>query len=137
MTELIIFPDAQRAVRDFLRAALPARTEPYAIGATVSTRDPDKAPSSARPFVKVALIGSSRSARLDGQAQLRVTVWHRDEGLALELAALIEGLLLVASSSTIRGCSSDLGPAPAPDPDTGEAMASITITARLHPRQLS
>lgn len=136
-TEAIVFPDPQRAVRDLIRVLLTGRAEPYATGATVSTRAPsgtDEAP--VLPYVQVRSDGRYRDARLNGRATVRVTVWHRDEGLGESLAALIEGLLLAASSADVRGCGPLVGPIPTGDPDTGAPMSYFTITARLRPRQL-
>lgn len=128
---LIVYDDAQLATRDALRLLLADRAEPEAEGVVVSTLD-HAGVDAPLPHVKVALVGSSRSANLAGSALLRVSVWHRDEGLALRLAALCEGLLL-------RGRYSPSGspvPVPGGDPNTRIPLAFTTITARLRPRQL-
>lgn len=137
---LIRFDDAQLATRDALRALLAERDEPEAAGATVSTRDPvgSTREDTALPHVKVATLTAPRGSRLDVTPSVRVTVWHRDEGLALALAGLIEALLLRGvTAGPIRRFNPDGGPVPVPggDPDTGLPMAFITLTARMRPRQ--
>lgn len=134
MRPIITFPDAQLLTRDLLRQQLPLF--PEADGATVDTRDPSKAPEAGRPYVRVSLEASSRDARLDGTATLRVAVWHESEGDALALASLIEGVLLATSTPEVRGFSPETSPLPAPDPDTGEPMAAFTVVARPRPVQL-
>ncbi|MCS5729490.1 hypothetical protein N1031_06930 [Herbiconiux moechotypicola] len=68
---------------------------------------------------------------------MQISVWHRDEGLAVALATLIEALLLAATSDTIRGFSPVSGPLPTSDPDNGLPLAFTTLTARLRPRLLT
>jgi hypothetical protein len=133
---VIVSPDAQRATRDVLRTALATR-EP---GATVSTRVPDfrsdDAPS--LPYVLVRSDGRFRDARLNLRATVRVSVWHRDEGLTEDLAALCEGLLLAYEGGpAARSFQSVVGPLPAGDPETGDPLSFFTVTARLRPVQLS
>lgn len=137
MTEpLIVFPDPALAVRDLLRQLLAERTEPEARGAIVSTKDPSKVDGGQLPYVQVRVDGRFRDSRLNGRASVRFVVWHRDEGLTVALAALIEGLLLSAHSPKVRGFSPLTGPLPTGDPDTGAPMAALTLTARLRPAQL-
>jgi hypothetical protein len=130
----VSFPDPQLAVRDLLRAICASRTEPYATGATVSTKPP--AENQALPYVQVRSDGRFRDARLNGRASVRVLVWHKDEGLGEELAGLLEALLLSSASADIRGFSPLTGPIPTGDPDTGAPLSYFTLTARLRPRQI-
>ena len=135
MNTAVLFPDAQLAARDLVRSLLASRAEPEAAGATVSTKAPPGT-SPALPYVQVRSDGSFRDAVLNGRASVRFLVWHRDEGLGLRLAALIEALLLANSSDKIRGFSPLSGPLPTQDPDTGAPMSYFTLTARLRPAQL-
>jgi hypothetical protein len=137
MTAAVVFPDPRRSVRDLLKALLAPREEPYALGATVSTKEPswaDEAP--ALPYVQVRSDGRFRNSRLDGRATIRVLVWHEDEGLGEDLAGLCEALLLAASSAAVRGFTPVSGPIPTKDPDTGEPLSFFTTTARLRPANL-
>lgn len=138
MNPAITFPDAQRAVRDLLRVLLASREEPCAAGVTVSTKGiPGADGTRALPYVQVRSDGKFRDSRLNGRATVRVLVFHRDEGLAEELAALCEALLLSASSAEVRGSTSVTGPIPTGDSETGLPLSFFTITARLKPRQLT
>jgi hypothetical protein len=134
---MIRFPNGQIAGRDRLRAALTGRTEPEALGATVSTKIPPGAPPSI-PYVLVRTDDAGEDARLNGYAVLRVTVWHRDEGLALSLAGLCASLLRAETSaaSPIRSVGRPTGPIPTTDPDSGTPTAFFRVTARLRPDNL-
>ena len=133
----ITFPDPQRAARDLLRELLADRLEPSALGATVSTKSlPGSDDARPLPYVQVRSDGRFRDSRLNGRATIRVVVWHRDEGLAEDLAGLCEALLLAGSSAAIRAFSPVTGPIPVGDPETGLPMSFLTLTARLRPGQL-
>lgn len=133
----ITFPDPQRATRDLLRELLADRLEPSALGATVSTKTlPGSDDARPLPYVQVRSDGRFRDSRLNGRATMRVVVWHRDEGLAEDLAGLCEALLLASSSASLRGFSPVTGPIPVGDPETGLPMSFLTLTARLRPGQL-
>jgi hypothetical protein len=135
----VIFPDGQLAVRNALRAALAARPEPVTTGVTVSTRVPAGTEVPPLPYVLVRLDGNSRNARLLSEATVRVTVWHRDEGLALELAGLAEALLLggLARVPEIRSVGPVASPIPTTDPDSGAPIAFFRVAARMRPRTLT
>jgi hypothetical protein len=136
--EVVLFPDPQLAVRNLLRALLAGRSEPSTLGAVVSTRElPGADEGRTLPYVQVISEGKVRDARLDGRATIRVLVFHRDVGLAEELASICEALLLAASSPEIRGSTSVAGPIPTGDDETGLPLSFFTITTRLRPRQLT
>ncbi len=130
---MIRFPDPTTDLRDTLRTRLAATAAPEAAGAVLSTREaPTAGP---KPHVRVSIDARSRNARQHGTALVRVTVWHRDAGLAVSLAALCEALLLGNPTPTTRAITPATGPV-APDggdPDTGEPFASFTVTASLRP----
>ena len=134
MSHPIRFADAQLSVRDLLRTLLSGRLG-SAEGVTVSTRLPgtksDDAP--ALPFIAVRVDANARTYRLLGLATVRVAVWHRDEGLGVDLAALCEGLLLSASSPEVRSIGPVNSPLATTDPDTGDPLAFFTVVARLRP----
>lgn len=130
----LVFPDARLITRDVLRTLLADRPEPEAQGVTVSTKPSD--PQGARPYVRVQVDGSSRTPRLNGQQAVRLSIWHRDEGLGFALARLCEALLLGAHAPGVRSFGDRTGPLPTEDPDTGEPLSYLTLTARLVPEQL-
>ena len=130
----VLFPDARLATRDALIALLSTRAEPEAAGAVVSTKPVD--PVGVRPYVRVQVDGSSRTPRLDGQQVVRISIWHRDEGLGFALARLCEALLLGHSTPAVRSFGDRTGPLPTEDPDTGDPLSYFTLTARLRPTQL-
>jgi hypothetical protein len=136
MDTAILFPDAQLAVRDLLRTLLAGRSEPYATGVTVSTREIPGADPFPLPYVQVRSDGKFRDSRLDGRATVRVLAYGGDVGKSESLAALSEALLLAASSAEVRGSSSVMGPMPTTDPENGLPLSYFTITARLRPHQL-
>lgn len=129
------FPVGHVAVRNTLRRVLTGRSEPYARGVTVSTTVPPGAPPSI-PYVLVGLDDSGRDARLNGYALVRVTVYHRDEPDAFDLAALCEALLLDATDAEVRAVQPTNGPTPTNDPDSGAPLAFFRVTARLRPTNL-
>ncbi|WWV91844.1 hypothetical protein GMYAFLOJ_CDS0014 [Microbacterium phage phiMiGM15] len=131
---VIVFPDAQLATRDLLRALL----APHEPAATVSTRNaPTDDAGSPRPWVRVRSDPPQRTARASATATVRITVFADDEGASVALALLIEGLLLAeASSDALRGFGPVSGPAAGIDPETRAPLALLTVAARLRPRQL-
>ena len=136
----ITFPNSQLAIRNLLRTLLADRAEPVAGGVTVSTKDiPGGDEGRPLPYIQVRTDGRARDSRLNGTATVRVLVYHRDEGLGEELAALCEALLLDSSSGDVRSIGSVAGPLSPPggDPDTGDSFTFFTISARLRPRQLT
>lgn len=134
----ITFPDPQLATRNTLREIFATSGDSAADGLTVSTRKlPGADEGRSLPYMQVRSDGRFRDAQLDGRAIVRVVIWHRDEGLAEELAGLAEARLLAASNTDIRGFTSVAGPLPAGDPETGLPMSFFTVTARLRPSQLT
>jgi hypothetical protein len=131
----VTFPNPRRAVRDRLRELLAGRPEPYAAGAVVEVKP--ATPGGPRPYVQVLSDGKFRDSRLNGRASVRLLVYHRDGGLAEDLAELVESLMLASSGSAlIRGASPLAGPRPADDEELGEPFAYLTLTVRLRPTNL-
>lgn len=136
---IVVFPDAQLLVRNLLRTLLAGRSEAEAQGVFVTTKSiPGSDENPSLPYVQVRTDQSFRSQTVDGRSTIRVVVWHKDEGLGIRLASLIEGLLLsdAGTTSQIRGFTSIAGVIPTEDPDTNDPMSYITLTARLKPIQL-
>jgi hypothetical protein len=137
VTPPIAFPDGQRAVRDLLVYILGQLTAPVTAGATVGIRDiPGADEGRPIPYVQVRLESSTRDTRLNGRADVRVLVYHGDEGLCHDLASLLYAHLLSATSSDVRAINPGDGPGLDEDPDNGLPFAYFTITARLRPRSV-
>jgi hypothetical protein len=130
---VITYPDPQLATRDLIRQLLAAQ----GVDADVSTRDPavDDAVARPRPYVRVRG-GISTRGVANAEGDLDISAFDVDEGAALALASLVEGLILAeVTSADIVGFSHISGPTPAHDPAAGP-FALVSVTARLRPRQL-
>lgn len=135
-TAPIVFPYTPVLARDHLRQHLPIVE--LGEGVTVSTK-PLPQPSTGRiPYVRVSSDGGTRTSALGASDDLRVNVWHTDEGLAADLAALVEALLLAGPwPDGIRSITPRIRPGtPIPDPDTGDLMVTLGVTAAPKPRHL-
>ncbi|WP_067201089.1 hypothetical protein [Microbacterium sp. XT11] len=134
MTDPIIFDDVQLATRDILRDAL----QQYGIDATVSTRPPSHDPAVPHKLhIRVRAGTALRDTRVSANANVRITVYGRDEGDSMRVASIVEALLLSeVTSATVRGFGPVTGPVPGTDSDTGVPIALVTVQARLRPRHL-
>lgn len=132
------FRDPLPDVRDHLRALLEGRTEPEALGVTVSTLDlPGDDVDRPLPYVRVTADDVVRSSRASADANLRFLIYHRDAGLGQDLAFLIEALLLGTASATVRAYTAGpTGPVEETDPDLGIPFSALTTTARLRPHSI-
>ncbi|MDP5182177.1 hypothetical protein QOZ88_05970 [Blastococcus sp. BMG 814] len=136
MKPLVVFGDAQAAAIGVLRAGFAAHPQPYATGVTIGTRVPgDRSPETPRlPFVLVALDGTPRvEYPVNARAALRITVWHRTEADAHDLAQLAMSLLLVHTGAVLRSVRPGAGVAKTVDPTTGIDLATFTVAANVRP----
>lgn len=134
MEPVIVFPDAQLAVRNVLRELIPAAEH-----ATVSTREITGSDNDWHlPYIQVRTDGSYRDSHLNGRSTVRIICYGVDEGDSLRLAALCEGILLAADSNEqLRGCNPIMGPYATTDPDNDLPFAYFTVTARLRPHTVT
>lgn len=135
----ITYPDGRLVVRNRLRVLLGARSETYAVGVTVSTREfpvDDSAPALV-PYIQVKSDGSVRDSRLNGRMTIRLLCYGSDDGNTSALAELAEALILADHAGGLRGCTSQQSVFPTYDPDSGRPMAYLTFTARLRPSNLT
>jgi hypothetical protein len=133
----ILFPDAVAEALPIVRRVLTDRSEPWAAGATVSSKFPPADDTKrALPWVRVSVDGTSRSQLVNGRATVRVAVWHTDASRANALARLLEALVLASPSGGIRSFAPNTGPPDAEDPDTADPLSAFTLSARLRPEQL-
>lgn len=140
MKPLVVFPDAQAAGADALRAALVGRSEPHVAGVQVGTRVPgDRSPETPHlPYVMVRKDSDlPHSSMANSRCTLRVTVWHEDADQAHDLAMLCQALLLAHSGPVIRGCRPGTGPLAAVDEPSGVDLSTLTVLANVRPALLS
>lgn len=136
MKPLVVFGDAQAAAIVVLRAGLAAHPQPYSAGVAFGTRVPgDRSLERSRlPFVLVALDGTSAvQYPVNARAALRITVWHRTEEQAHDLAQLAQGLLLVHTGPVLRSVRPGTGVRKTVDPATGVDLATFTVAANVRP----
>lgn len=119
-------PDVERAVVDYLTAALAARGNTASVGVVIPTiwnQD-------STPFVQVALDGTPTiHYPISAEASVRITAWAYKTTDAKALVSLCEGLLLSAylggySIARVKSLASVL---PARDPDTLAQLAFIVV----------
>ena len=136
---LVAFGDALAAAVTVIRAGLAGRAEPYAAGARVVTRVPgDRTTEADLPLVLVADDGTfAVTYPADASATIRITVWHRSTGEAVDLAQLARGLLAVHTGPVLRSVIPRTGPDRATDDTTGIDLASCTVTVHVKPAALA
>jgi hypothetical protein len=133
----ILYPYTPVLARDHLRQHLPLVE--LGEGVTVGTKPlPGADEARPLPYVRVSSDGGTRGSNLLALDDLRVNVWHSDEGKCAELAALVEGLILAGPwPSGIRSITARTRPtSPTPDPDTGDYLVAFGVTAAPAPRHL-
>lgn len=138
MKTLTVFGDAQAAGATVLRDALAARAEDFAQDVTVGTKVPaDRSPELDRlPYVMVRKDGDApHSSMANSRVTLRVTVWHKDDDQAHDLAMLCQGLLIVHSGPVIRGVRPATGPLPTVDDVSGTPLSTFTVLVNVKPQK--
>jgi hypothetical protein len=129
-----MFGDAQAEACIALRAALAGRAESYVEGVEVGGRVPwDRDVDAERlPFVVVRVDGTpSIVYPIVARSTVRVTVWHRTDDDAHDLASLCLGLLAASSSAVVASYLPLTGPFRAVDPVSGCDLASFTVRATV------
>lgn len=109
----VIFPDVELWATGYLRAALAARTEPYAAAVYVGTA----VPSTRRDrMVTVRRDGGPRLDVIREAARLGVNVWGKTEQEVSDLARLVRALLWAApDGKPVTKVTELSGPSPIPD----------------------
>jgi hypothetical protein len=133
MKVLAIFGDAEVLLKTYLATALAARSESYAIGATVGLILPAGWTRAAAPFVLVAWDGTPVVTHpVMAAATVRLTVWHATATKAKALAALVQALALIyPGGGGIASVNVLTGVLPAVDDDNGADIASVTVRVHL------
>lgn len=128
MRPLLVPPDPERAIVDYLTARLRARGDQTAVGTDLpadwTVRSAD--------FVMVADDGGTLLRRVHYRHTVRVTVWSSVKSRGRILAGLCLGLLLChPGDELVAGVPEAGGLLLAVDPTTKGRMASFTATVNL------
>ena len=125
---LVVPPNVETIVGDYLRAALLARGQDVTVGVVI----PPTWSSSTKPHVQVALDGTEVRYPALWKCSVRVTCWAAGTTTAQALAGLAHGLLLSHPGDVSVGSIRPLtGTIPARDPDTGAQLASVSVLVNL------
>lgn len=127
-TEVIVFPDAEQVLGDWLAEQLAARGYDVQVG----TRPPDPRPAS---FVTLQRTGGPRANLVTDAPLITVESWADQESAAHDLAQLVRGLLNSAAgrvtAATVYQVRESGGPGNLPDPVTAQARYTQTFEIRL------
>ena len=126
---LFTFPDPRADVAAVLTAAKPTRFPT----ATISTTFPSTAITA--PHIQHAWDGTPSQESNREFATIRVTVWtpKGQVSAGIDLASLVQAVLLDAGSSSVWRYARGLGRSPGIDPDTGLPFCTFTLTAETRP----
>jgi hypothetical protein len=129
MTQVVLFPDAEQLVCDWLPAQLTANSRT----APVVTRVPSPRPAE---FVRVLRAGGPQLNRVQDQPTLVIEAWAARESLAASLAELARGLLKSLEGQRVGGVmvyrvAEVGGPVNLPDPDSAQARYVLTLSMLL------
>jgi hypothetical protein len=141
---VIVFGDAPAALAGLARDTLPLLDHPAALGVTVATRVPRDRENAAGhgPLVTVQQDGPGTvRSRAVAFVTIRAAIRHATDDDAFDLAQLVFGIFTDprhAGGPVVRGVTAGLSPftVPGGEPTTGEALASLTVTAAVRARTL-
>lgn len=135
---LVVFPDVQRVVVDYLTDTLAGRTEHYVFGVKVGT-------IVERPRTPVAVTveraGGVRTLPSVDNPRVELVVWHGTDEDAQLLALLVRALLhampgVVETSTgpvTVTRVTDFAGPFRSPDPLSDHPRVRLTVEVGIHP----
>lgn len=138
MIPVVVFPDIQAVVVDYLTDALAGRTEPYVFGVKVGT-------IVERPRLPVAVTveraGGVRTLLSVDNPRVEIQVWHGTDGHAQLLAQLVRALLhampgVVETAEgpvTVTRVADFAGPFRSPDPKSDHPRVRLTVEIGVHP----
>jgi len=135
---VVIFPDVQRVVVEYLTDTLAERTEPYVFGVKVGT-------VVERPRLPVAVTveraGGVRTLPSVDNPRVELVVWHGTDEDAQLLAQLVRALLhampgVVETTTgpvTVTRVADFAGPFRSPDPQSDHPRVRLTVEVGVHP----
>src|SRR5262245_57169489 len=124
MTEVIVFPDVEALVVNYLSAALPG----YGWDVHVGTKVPDPRPDE---FVRVIVTGGTQRDLIVDQPTIALEAWAILEPRAADLAALCRGLLYamdVVDGVQFYHCDALSRPQNLPDPQSDQIRYTATYS---------
>lgn len=136
MQPVVIYPDAELVVIDYLRSKLATRSEPFVTGVLLGNKVPS--PRAAR-FVRVRRNGGVESAPTVDRPRIDVECWAQTDGDAADLSALCRALIRSMQNVTpVRRVDDFLGPTPIPDPESNQPryLFTVEISMRGTPLEL-
>lgn len=138
MIPVVVFPDIQRVVVDYLTDVLADRTEHYVFGVKVGT-------VVERPRTPVAVmverVGGVRTLPSVDNPRVEIVVWHGTDEDAQLLAQLVRALLhampgVVETATgpvTVTRVADFAGPFRSPDPLSDHPRVRLTVEVGVHP----
>jgi hypothetical protein len=130
---LYTFPDPRADVAARLNAAKPSRFPT----ATISTAFPSTAITV--PHIQHAWDGTPSQESNREFCTIRVTVWTPKGQVTagIDLASLVQAVLLDSGSSSVWRYTRGLGRTPGTDPDTGLPFCTFTVGAETRPQSVA
>jgi len=135
MIPVVVYPDAQAAIIEYLADELPfyGYTTPIVVSRVPTTRPIE--------FVKVIRIGGQNHDIVCDDATLIVEAWAASEEDASDLIEVCRGIIHAAPGTlTDPVCSKVIeiaGPANLPDPDSNQERQTMTLQVTLRGSQLT
>lgn len=125
---LVVPPNVETIVSDYLRTTLLARGQDVTVGVAV----PSTWSSSTKPHLQVALDGTWVQYPVLWKHSVRLTAWAAGTTTAQALVNLAFALVCAHPGSAQVGSIKPLtGTLPARDPDTGAQLASVSVEVNL------
>ena len=120
----VIFPDMTLWAITYLRAALAARSEPFASGVSVLTKVPNTVPAR---LVTIRDNSGSRRADVTKVASLGVNVWAANDADCADLSNLIAALFEASvGNGPVVGHLNSFGPYPVAD-ESARPLRYLTV----------
>lgn len=137
MIPIMVFPDVELLVVDYLRGELELRNEDYAQDATLGTRKPSPMPAGA--VIQIRRVGGLQNTEVSEAARIDVLVWHDDEKQAMDLTQLARALLHQmrgTTTPTVYRVEDFAGPARFADPDSDQPRCLLTVEVTVRGDEL-
>ena len=129
MAEVIVMPDTEKVVCDFVRSALAARTETYTNDVYVGVEVPDDKRS--RMVIVTRQAGRTASVVKD-QPFVRFWIWANSHKEVTDLTNMVRALLpSMADGKPVLLVKENSGPSPVPDASISQHQRLMTYEIYL------